>query len=429
MKIQTGRGTISLMTLLAIWSMSLVVNLPGLAITPILGNLDVLFPHTSQLEIQMLTILPNLLIIPFVLLSGKLSESKNKIGIVVISLLIYLLSGILYLFAQNMTQLILISCLLGVGCGLLIPLAAGMITDTFIGKYRMQQLGIKSGIANISLVGATLIVGWLGTGNWHYPFLVYLLPIVPLFFSLFLRKADQGAVDIEEEHIVTATGEAANITIPAPQNAAISSEAPKSSASVRNGFVMHRIVSVMALYFFLCYSVIVVSYYLPFLMQGYKMSNDELGIVTSLFFLAVFLPGFILPIVIRVLKQKTMFISTLLIAAGLIIMVSSANIFILSLGALLTGFGYGVIQPIIYDKAADSVVDSKKETMALSLVLAINYFSITVAPFMMDSFRKLAGDESNTFPFILNFILMLLFSVVVWFAKNKFAFRMKREYY
>lgn len=415
MKIQTGRGTISLMTLLAIWSMSLVVNLPGLAITPILGRLDILFPHTSQLEIQLLTILPNLLIIPFVLLSGRLSESKNKISIVIVALLIYLLSGVLYLFAQNMTQLILISCLLGVGCGMLIPLAAGMITDTFVGKYRMQQLGIKSGIANISLVGATLIVGWLGTGNWHYPFLVYLLPVIPLLFSFFLMKKDPSSVDA--------------ITKQAPIAPTQNNIKGFPKDQVRGDFVVSRIVSVMALYFFFSYSVIVISYYLPFLMQGYKMSSSDLGMVTSLFFLAIFLPGFILPVVIRILKQHTMLVSTLLMAAGLILMVAGENLIILSIGALVMGFGYGVIQPIVYDKAADSVVNPKKETLALSLVLAINYFSITIAPFMMDLFQKIAGNESNRFPFIFNFVLMLLFAVVVWLNRKKFAFSMNEDYF
>ncbi|MDE5649649.1 MAG: MFS transporter, partial [Duncaniella sp.] len=175
MKINTGKGTISLMTLIAIWSISLTVNLPGLAITPMMGNLDKIFPHTSELEIQLLTVLPNLFIIPFVLLSGKLSLSKDKINIVIIALAIYLASGILYLFAKSMVALIVISCLLGMGCGLLIPFAAGLLADTFVGKYRMRQLGIKSGISNMALVAATYIVGWLNHGNWHLPFLVYLI--------------------------------------------------------------------------------------------------------------------------------------------------------------------------------------------------------------------------------------------------------------
>ena len=45
LKIQTGRGTIPLNVLVAIWSVSAVVSLPGLAISPILGDLDKIFKH------------------------------------------------------------------------------------------------------------------------------------------------------------------------------------------------------------------------------------------------------------------------------------------------------------------------------------------------------------------------------------------------
>ena len=79
MKIQTGKGTIALTTLLAIWSVSMVVSLPGLAVSPILGRLHRIFGHATDLEIQMLTSLPSLLIIPFVLLAGKLSVSRNSL--------------------------------------------------------------------------------------------------------------------------------------------------------------------------------------------------------------------------------------------------------------------------------------------------------------------------------------------------------------
>ena len=66
MRVQTGKGTIPWMTVLA--SVSAVVSLPGLAISPILGDLNKVFPHATDLEIQMLTSLPSVLIIPFMLL-------------------------------------------------------------------------------------------------------------------------------------------------------------------------------------------------------------------------------------------------------------------------------------------------------------------------------------------------------------------------
>lgn len=314
MRINTGKGTISLATLVAIWSISLVVNLPGLAITPTLGRLDRIFTHTSQLELQLLTMLPNFFIIPFALLSGKLSMTKNKVGIVVVALIIYLVSGVSYLFAHNMVALIVISCTLGIGCGLLIPLAAGLLADTFTGRYRMQQLGIKSGISNIALVAATFVVGILSHGNWHLPFLVYLIPAIPLALSPFLRginhiePAEAAAPTVTPQMQARAkvaahaamAGSPAKAVKPAPPRLKQGSHDEFGTIGrVSHGFIVSRVWALIAVYFITCSGGVVVSYYCPFLMQREGMTDSQVGTVTSLFFLAVFLPGFILPWIVK----------------------------------------------------------------------------------------------------------------------------------
>ena len=91
MKINTGQGTIPLITLIGIWSISALTSLPGLAVSPILGELSTIFPHATELDIQMLTSLPSLLIIPFVLLAGKLAEKRDFIRLLRVGL--WLLSG------------------------------------------------------------------------------------------------------------------------------------------------------------------------------------------------------------------------------------------------------------------------------------------------------------------------------------------------
>lgn len=176
MKISTGKGTISLPVLLAIWSVSAVTSLPGLAVSPILGDLNTIFPSASDLEIQMLTSLPSLLIIPFVLLSGKLSVGRDKLRILVVGLVIFLLSGIACLFIRNITALILVSCILGIGAGMVIPLSTGLVVAYFTGEYRVRQLGYSSSINNLTLVLATALSGYLANIDWHLSFLVYTLP-------------------------------------------------------------------------------------------------------------------------------------------------------------------------------------------------------------------------------------------------------------
>lgn len=419
-RIPTGNGSITLPALLAIWSISLVVNLPGLAVSPMLGNLDKIFHHVGDLEIQLLTVLPNLLIIPFVLFSGKLSESKDKVRIVVIGLAIYLVAGILYFFAESMPMLIATSCLLGCGCGLVIPLAAGLIADTFSGKYRMQQLGIKSGISNMALVAATFAVGWLNHGNWHTPFLVYLIPIIPLALILFVRNVNPTA-SVKMNSIPAGADLTQTESMPEVGT-------PKPGEKICKGFIVGRIMGLLGLYAFVTYTVSVISYYLPFLIQEDHLSSDITGTVTALFYLAVFLPGFILPYVIKLLGQGTSLLAAVSIAAGLLLMSMASEHIMLYVAAVLMGFGYGVFQPVIYDKATYTVTDGRKSTLSLAIVLSVNYIAVAMTPFVIDFFRDIIGTKSNHFPFILNFALTMLFAVVVVLRRKTFTFRMSNEF-
>ena len=172
MQIKTGKGTISLMVVLAIWSLSLAVDLPGLAVTPIEGSLRSIFPDVTDFKIQLLTVLPNVVIIPFVLLSGKLSETRHKVLVIALGTILYIVAGALSIWSGSLTMLIWMSCLLGAGCGLILPFSTGLIADVFTGKYRTKQMGIISAIGNIALVGATFVVGFLAAKSWHLPFLV-----------------------------------------------------------------------------------------------------------------------------------------------------------------------------------------------------------------------------------------------------------------
>ena len=78
MKIKTGRGTIGIMVLFAIYSISMVTSLPGLAISPILGDLETVFQKASNLHLQMLESLPSFIIVPFILIAGRLSTTQQK---------------------------------------------------------------------------------------------------------------------------------------------------------------------------------------------------------------------------------------------------------------------------------------------------------------------------------------------------------------
>lgn len=273
MEIKTGKGTIPLVVLLAIWSVSAISSLPGLAVSPVLGDLNRIFPKATDLEIQMLTSLPSLLIIPFVLLSGRLSVGPHRLRILALGLLLFFLSGVACLFARSMGMLIVISCLLGIGAGMVIPFSTGLVVDYFTGDCRVRQLGYSSAINNLTLVLATALTGYLADVDWHLPFLVYTLPGVSLLLVGALRRCR-----------------------PVPE--------PARSIQLQHKTIDRtKLVGLMGLYFFITYAVLVVTFYMSFLIDDYRIESSFSGVVISLFFLAIMLPGFFIGRIIARLKQ------------------------------------------------------------------------------------------------------------------------------
>ena len=95
-------------------------------------------------------LLPSLLIIPFIILSRKLTEKVNEIRLLQLGLVIFALSGILYLLSNKMWQLIAVS-FNGNRISLIKPLSTGLISRFFIGKYRTKQFGLSSAITKCNV--------------------------------------------------------------------------------------------------------------------------------------------------------------------------------------------------------------------------------------------------------------------------------------
>lgn len=389
MKIETGRGTIPLITLVGIWSISALSALPGLAVSPILGQMSAIFPHASEFDIQLLSSLPSLLTIPFILLSGKLTERVNNIALLQAGLVIFALSGVLYLFSTQMWQLIAVSALLGIGAGIIVPLSTGLISRHFEGRYRTQQFGLSSAITNVTLVLATMLTGYLAEVNWHLPFVVYLAPVLSLLLSFSLKRDSVSSKPVVE-------ADAGRID-------------------------KRRLVGLMAFYGLITYLVIIVSFNLPFLMKEYHFDTGASGIIISLFFLAIMLPGFFLNPVLSFLGSLTKFTSLSCIAVGMLLILMSGSEWVLGIGAVFIGLGYGVMQPVIYDQTT-RVADTSKVTFALALVMAMNYLAILLCPVIIDTLQSLFHIHTQRFAFGFNLGITLLAVVWSYWKRHDFLF-------
>ena len=402
MKINTGQGTIPLITLIGIWSVSALTSLPGLAVSPILGELSTIFPHATELDIQMLTSLPSLLIIPFVLLAGKLAEKRDFIRLLRVGLWLFAASGLLYLFSSRMWQLMAVSALLGIGAGLIIPLSTGLISRYFTGEYRVRQFGYSSAITNMTLVVATAVTGYLAEVHWRLPFAVYLLPLISLVLSAYLKK-DAASVTIKQ---------AAAIIPPIQSTPVISG---------KYGIHIRHLVQLMLFYGLVTYVVLAVTFNLPFLMEAHHFSSGNSGLMISLFFLAIMAPGFMLDSLVKLLGNKTKLYSLLAIAIGLLLIWISPTEWLIVPGCILVGLGYGIIQPLIYDKTVDTATP-QKTTLALAFVMVMNYLAILLSPFITDFFQWIFHTGSQEFPFIFNLCITILIMHWAYAKKEEFLF-------
>ena len=391
MLIKTGKGTITLTALVAIWSVSAIVSLPGLAVSPILDDISSIFPKASELEVSMLESLPSLMIIPFMLLAGRWSVTRNKIRMLVIGTSIFLISGIGCILSRTLTELIITSTILGIGAGIIIPLSTGLVVDYFTGDGRVRQLGISSAVNNLTLVVATTAVGYLADIEWHWAFAVYLLPAVTLLLIPALSHSH-----------------------PEPE--------PSDGAQNRQTKLNKRMIAgLMVFYFVITYLSLIVTFNTSYLTQQSGMPSSDAGVIISLFFLAIMAPGFILNRIVGWLGAKVNLWSSVVMGIGLIIMSAPHPTFLgLSLGAILTGVGYGVMQPIIYDKAATNA-PPHLATLALSLVMVVNYLAILVAPFIIEFIDKLFHTSSHEFAYLINGIISLIIALVtlITFKHNR----------
>ena len=387
-RVYTGTGYITLWALLAIWSVSALTSLPGLAVSPISDDLLKVFPGSTELDIQMLTTLPSLLIIPFILLAGYMIEKVGYMKLLGIGLWMFLVCGALYFVCGSMGELIAVSALLGVGAGIIVPLSTVLVSKFFTGEERTRQFGYVSAITNIALVVATALTGWLADIQWRLPFVVYLLPIVSIA-------------------LLPALGRAARFT---------GRENGTTVQACDGSFSHTRLVEYMLYYLFITFLVMAVSIYLPFLLGNNGYDSGVSGVVTSIFFLAMMAPGLFINRIVELLKHNILLWALLMMCVGLLGIYLDSSLASVVIGCIIAGFGYGMAQPYIYDKVS-SGVPASKVSVSLALVMTMNYVAIVISPFVIEFLLRILGKGGNAEPFLLNAVLALAGMVLLMIVR------------
>ncbi|MDE5795508.1 MAG: MFS transporter, partial [Muribaculaceae bacterium] len=378
LRIKSGYGTntLPLWAVFNLYVIFICTSIPGLAISPIMGDLTKIFPGTSALESQFLTIGPNFAAIPFVFLGGWIGTRFNNNRLTTWTCLFFGLCGVAFFFVHSMIMLIVLSFLIGIAAGILSPLSSAFIADLFNGKQRTAQYGYTSATLNLVLMGCVIATGYLAKINWRLPFLIYLLPFVPLIFAKGFGKY-----------------------IKEPSQLRAADPATQKTAKVHYKFSeqvnMGMLIRYCAYYFFITLVIAAISLYIPFRYTNSSTAGD----LTSVLFFGIMASGYTLNFCLRVLKNKVAIVVILCIAVGFLLMTLWNDVIIVGLGILIATYFYGIAQPYYYNRL--SVASSR---IALTLTLAwfasMDSIGNVVAPFIIDGIAKIFHASTQTHPIV-----------------------------
>lgn len=159
------------------------------AVASALAKIAEAFPNVGISAVQMLTVLPSLIAILVILLSGVLSSWITKKQIVVVSMALMLVGGLLpVVLHDHFYQLVIASVIFGLGYGGISPLTTALIHEHYSQEEQPAMLGFQSAVIGLGGVLFSYLGGRLAAVRWWYAYFAYLLFIPILILILFLPK-------------------------------------------------------------------------------------------------------------------------------------------------------------------------------------------------------------------------------------------------
>ncbi|MBQ1468548.1 MAG: MFS transporter [Solobacterium sp.] len=178
---------------LVILSISLL-QMGTTAIASILGSIASSFPDASSTAIQLLMTFPSLFVLVFALLSPMISTRIGKRNTILLGCLLFAASGVLsWMIHHSLTLLYIWAAMMGIGIGLVVPMATGSVAEFFTGSEQRDLMGWQSSAANIGAMLMTFAGGYLAMIHWSWNYLVYLIILPGLFLTwLYYPKESSG---------------------------------------------------------------------------------------------------------------------------------------------------------------------------------------------------------------------------------------------
>ncbi|MGI1659430.1 MAG: MFS transporter [Desulfitobacterium sp.] len=356
------------------------MGMGAMVTNPVLADIMKAFPDIDPTTIMLISGLPSLFVVIFAPIYGKLTQYLPKKTLFAIASLCFAVGGIMPAFLSNFTLILAMRCLLGVGLGFLLPMAADLISDFFEGHERETMMGFQSAFTSIGGIMYQLAGGFLGSYGWNYAFYAYIIGVI-IFFAV-------------------------HLTLPEPERKVIpQGEKMKMPSRVYTSFF--SLFAFQIILFILMNNAAV-------MLDGEKMGDAaSIGLALTLMTVGGLIGGFFAGKVMRILKEYTFSILYLLCAAGFGIGYTTHTLLQFFVATTMIGLSMGVLVPSYWVKLSVSV---PPPLVALAISIGVSAMNIGgfVQPYVYAGISKLFGLQIGRDSFLVAIVASLFMAAFVF---------------
>ncbi len=376
----------------AIITMSFV-QLGTNGIAPILAQIQEAFPQASAANVQFLMTFPSIFSLIFAMVCAFLSDRLPKKLLAVTGLFLVAIAGILgCLFHGSLVLLFVWAAILGTGIGIVAPLAPALVNESFVNNERQTMLGWQNAASSAGSMIMTFLGGILAVMGWQFGYLVYLIGIPGILFSMIAVPGRKKALAQTTE---------SNVSNP--------------SDTERGPFRL-IIWREMIITFVLLIVFSAVPANLSMLVAERGLGGTTVsGIMSTLFLCGGMLCGVLFGKLSSLLKKRTDMVGALMLALGAIIIAFSSHVGVIYLCCLIAGSSISLIMPTCMSTAG---LLKGYETLNSSLILGTSFVGVFVTPVLTTLTARITGSESVTYRFIMVFIVAIILAVLTVLLKK-----------
>lgn len=363
---------------LAILSISMITILGSTAVSPALAGIKSAFPQMSDENIQLVLTITPLFIIPACFLCRYLIERIGKRKVLILGIVLYLIGGIGTGLMPSFNLMLVGRAVLGIGCGLITPMAQALISSNFTGKKKEILTGYSASASYLMGIISSIVVGKLAAIHWRLAFLIYAIAFLVLGLNLKYLPNDKGE------------GKAQN-------------KKSKESSQKFNGKAFLVILSM---------GLINVAFYTFSTSIALFMKHEGIGgastagLVVASFMLFGFFVGLITNKIRERIKQFTFALACIMMGTGYIGLALSSNIILITGCAALIGGSYSIFYSGVFLKIGQLSRSKEENTRLVTNTTASMFIGQSVSIYILQAAEWLMGQSGYRFRFTLLAVML-----------------------